>query len=205
MCFSWLLVCEGSGALLSIKLCEECGSNPCVCVFFIPWGHVNKHAHIWAVVTSMGSPDLNARFWLVETIFAALWLVRTSCSHYDYSSLFYYHFFNLKLQKFAISISQNFLRTEYFHELPCSIFFLLHGFEINLYLRKSCYRNTSLNRTTPWCWPLSLSSHLTWTMLSMESIFLSRVEGRGFHVEGEGTMSRVEGNIFFPNFFFWKR
>ena len=24
-----------------------------------------------------------------------------------------------------------------------------------------------------------------------ESIFLSRVEGRGFHVEGEGTMSRV--------------
>ena len=38
-----------------------------------------------------------------------------------------------------------------------------------------------------------------------ESIFLSRVEGRGFHVEGEGTMSRVEGNIFFPFFFFWKR
>ena len=30
-----------------------------------------------------------------------------------------------------------------------------------------------------------------------ESVFLSRVEGRGFHVEGEGTMSRVEGNIFF--------
>ena len=28
-----------------------------------------------------------------------------------------------------------------------------------------------------------------------ESIFLSKVEGRGFHVEGEGTMSRVEGNI----------
>ena len=29
------------------------------------------------------------------------------------------------------------------------------------------------------------------------------VEGRGFHVEGEGTMSRVEGNIFFSkNFFF---
>ena len=33
-----------------------------------------------------------------------------------------------------------------------------------------------------------------------ESIFLSRVEGRGIHVEGEGTMSRVEGNIFFSNF-----
>ena len=31
---------------------------------------------------------------------------------------------------------------------------------------------------------------------------MSRVEGRGFHVEGEGTMSRVEGNIFFSKFFF---
>ena len=41
--------------------------------------------------------------------------------------------------------------------------------------------------------------------LKAESIFLSRVEGRGFHVEGEGTMSRVEGNIFFPNFFFFEK
>ena len=31
--------------------------------------------------------------------------------------------------------------------------------------------------------------------LRFESIFLSRVEGRGFHVEGEGAMSRVEGNL----------
>ena len=41
-------------------------------------------------------------------------------------------------------------------------------------------------------------------LLVYESIFLSRVEGRGFHVEGEGTMSRVKGNIFFPIFFFEK-
>ena len=34
-----------------------------------------------------------------------------------------------------------------------------------------------------------------------ESIFLSRVEGRGLQVEGEGSMSRVEGNIFFSKFF----
>ena len=27
------------------------------------------------IVTSIGSPDLNARFWLVDKIFAALWLV----------------------------------------------------------------------------------------------------------------------------------
>ena len=39
--------------------------------------------------------------------------------------------------------------------------------------------------------------------LKIESIFLSRVEGRGFHVEGEGTMSRVEGNIL-SNFFLEK-
>ena len=32
------------------------------------------------------------------------------------------------------------------------------------------------------------------------------VEGRGFHAEGEGTKSRVEGNIFFfPKFFFWEK
>ena len=35
------------------SLCEKCGSNPCVRVFFIPWGHVNNHAHIWAFVTSI--------------------------------------------------------------------------------------------------------------------------------------------------------
>ena len=32
----------------------------------------------------------------------------------------------------------------------------------------------------------------------------SRVGGRGFHVEGEGTMSRVtKGNIFFSKIFFY--
>ena len=31
------------------------------------------------------------------------------------------------------------------------------------------------------------------------------VEGRGFHVEGEGTMSRVEDNIFFSNFLFLEK
>ena len=71
-------------ALLSIKLCEQCGSNSCVRVFFIPWGHVDNHDHIWAVVTSMGSHGLYARFWLVEKISAALWLVATCSSPFDY-------------------------------------------------------------------------------------------------------------------------
>ena len=40
-------------ALFSIKPCEECRFNSCVRVFFIPWGHVSNHAHIWAFVTSI--------------------------------------------------------------------------------------------------------------------------------------------------------
>ena len=71
-------------ALLSTKLCEKCRFNSCVRVFLIPWGHVDNHDQIWAFVTSMGSPDLNARFWLVETNFAALWLVNTYWSPFDY-------------------------------------------------------------------------------------------------------------------------
>ena len=35
---------------------------------------------------------------------------------------------------------------------------------------------------------------------SIESIFLSKVESRGFHVEGRGY--HVEGNFFFNFFFF---
>ena len=44
--------------------------------------------------------------------------------------------------------------------------------------------------------------------IALESIFCrgSRVEGRGFHVEGEGTKSRVESNIFFfQNCFFLEK
>ena len=85
--FTWLRRANALGptahasnyqALLTrLRLCQECRFNYCVRVFLIPWGHVDNHNHIWAFVTSMGSPDLNARFWLVETIFAALWLVNT--------------------------------------------------------------------------------------------------------------------------------
>ena len=34
-------------ALLSIKLCKECGFNSCVRVFFIPMGHVDKTTRLW--------------------------------------------------------------------------------------------------------------------------------------------------------------
>ena len=67
-------------ALLSTKLCQECGSNSCVRVFLIPWGHVAKTL-ICDVKKSHGR---NARFWLVKTKFAALWLVTDHRSHHDY-------------------------------------------------------------------------------------------------------------------------
>ena len=54
----------------------------CVCSLFhgvtwILWPYMG-------IVTSQKSHGLNARFWLVETKFAALWLVRTYRSHHDY-------------------------------------------------------------------------------------------------------------------------
>ena len=36
-------------AVRLLKLCEQCGSNSCVRVFFTPWGHVNFDAQIWAL------------------------------------------------------------------------------------------------------------------------------------------------------------
>ena len=45
------------------------------------------------------SPDLNARFWLVETKSAALWLVRTWCSHYDYSCFTWATLFEIGINK----------------------------------------------------------------------------------------------------------
>ena len=58
----------------SLKLCQECGFNSCVRVFFIPWGSREFYDHIWGIVTSNKSHGWNARFWLVERKNAALWL-----------------------------------------------------------------------------------------------------------------------------------
>ena len=54
--FTWLRRANALGptahainyqALLSLKLWEICGFNSCVRVFFIPWGHVDKHNGLW--------------------------------------------------------------------------------------------------------------------------------------------------------------
>ena len=40
--------------ICSLKLCEKCGSNYCVSVFFFPWGHVNSYDHILALTRQIG-------------------------------------------------------------------------------------------------------------------------------------------------------
>ena len=76
-------------------------------------------------------------------------------------------FFNFKLQKCAINIWQDFFRSVSVHELLCAIGFFSNGFEIHLLYSQLALNKHLFRRTTLWCWPLSLSSHLTITMLSI--------------------------------------
>ena len=62
-------------ALLSIKLCQECGFNSCVRVFFILWGHVSNHAHIWAFVTSISHMgEMRESDWSRQIVLRSDWL-----------------------------------------------------------------------------------------------------------------------------------
>ena len=81
--------------------------------------------------------------------------------------LFYYYFFHFTLQKCAINIWQDFFLSVSVHELLCAIVFFSNGFEINFLYSQLSLNKHLFRRTTLWCWPLSLSSHLTVTMLSI--------------------------------------
>ena len=81
--------------------------------------------------------------------------------------LFYYYFLILHFKKCAINIWQDFFRSVSVHELLCAIVFFSNGFEINLLYSQLSLNKHLFRRTTLWCWPLSLSSHLTVTMLSI--------------------------------------
>ena len=72
-------------ALLSIKLCKQYRFNSCVRVFFIPMGSRVKPCPNMGICDVNKSHGWNARFWLVEKNFAALWLVTDQCSPYYYS------------------------------------------------------------------------------------------------------------------------
>ena len=76
-------------------------------------------------------------------------------------------FFSFALQKCAINIWQDFFISVSFHELLCAIVFFSNGFEIHLLYSQLSLNKHLFRRTTLWCWPLSLSSHLTVTMLSI--------------------------------------
>ena len=94
------------------------------------------------------------------------------CSNSEYVNNFFIIlvlllFFNFTLQKCAINIWQDFFRSVSVHELLCAIFFFSNGFEINLLCSQLSLNKHLFRRTTLWCWPLSLSSHLTVTMLSI--------------------------------------
>ena len=63
------------GFTRSLKLCKECGFNSCVRVFFIPWGHVENHAHIWAFVTSISHMgEMRDSDWSREILLRSDWL-----------------------------------------------------------------------------------------------------------------------------------
>ena len=56
----------------------------CACVLYSMGSRVKPCPNM-GIVTSHKSHGRNARFWLVERKFAALWLVTTYWSHHDYS------------------------------------------------------------------------------------------------------------------------
>ena len=75
---AWALTAHASNyqALLSIKLCKQCRFNSCVRVFFIPWGHVSNHAHIWAFVKSISHMgQMRDSDWSRENLLRSDWLL----------------------------------------------------------------------------------------------------------------------------------
>ena len=106
-------------------------------------------------------------FWVVNKKFYG----RCKNGEYVTTSLLYlfcYYFLILQFKnERSCNIWQYFFRSESFHELLCAIVFFANGFEINLLCSQLSLNKHLFGRTTLWCWPLSLSSHLTVTMLSI--------------------------------------
>ena len=106
-------------------------------------------------------------FWVVNKMFYG------RCKNVEYVTtsllyLFYYYFLILQFKnERSCNIRQDFFRSESFHELLSAIVFFSNGFEINLLCSQLSLNKHLFRRTTLWCWPLSLSSHLTLTMLSI--------------------------------------
>ena len=93
-------------ALLSIKLCKQCGFNSCVRVFFIFMGHVSNHAHIWAFVTSISHMgQMRDSDWSRQNLLRSDWLLpsvasMTTCKSEIWRAKFSkvdYYFFSQKV------------------------------------------------------------------------------------------------------------
>ena len=106
-------------------------------------------------------------FWGARCFTGDVKMVNMLTTSLLYLFYYYYYFFNFKIQKCAINIWQDFFRSVSVHELLCAFFFFSNGFEINLLYSQLSLNKHLFRRTTLWCWPLSLSSHLTVTMLSI--------------------------------------
>ena len=105
-------------------------------------------------------------FWGVNKMFYG------RCKNSEYVNNFFIIFvlllfFNFTLQKCTINIWQDFFCSVFVHELLFAIVFSSNAFEKNLLYSQLSLNKHLFRRTTPLCWPLSLSSHLTVTMLSL--------------------------------------
>ena len=80
---AWALTAHASNyqALLSIKLCQECGFNSCVRVFFIPMG--SRGVKQWVVTSISHMGEMRDSDWSREILLRSDWLL-PYCSHHDY-------------------------------------------------------------------------------------------------------------------------
>ena len=74
----------------SLKLCQECGFNSCVCVFFIPWRSRGKKQWVVTSISHMG--EILDSDWSRENLLRSDWLV-PRVALYTTSAVFL--FFNL--------------------------------------------------------------------------------------------------------------
>ena len=70
-------------ALFSIKLCQECGFNSCVCVFFISMG--SRGSKPWFVTSISHMGEMRDSDWSRPNLLRSDWLLPL-CSHIDYLS-----------------------------------------------------------------------------------------------------------------------
>ena len=67
------------GFTRSLKLCQECGFNSCVRVFFIPMGSRGLKQWLWRHISHMG--EMRESDWSRENLLRSDWLVLEGASY----------------------------------------------------------------------------------------------------------------------------